>query len=88
MAVQAVAAEVFALDKGLVCCFLSGQVWKQTQRDIERERERELSTLFGVFQRPPTLVLVQKHRVIDGSRIVKQSGGVCATFRQDEGILL
>ena len=40
------------------------------------------------FQRPLTLILLQKHRDTIWSRIVIQIGGVCTTFCQEEGILL
>ena len=42
----------------------------------------------GVFQRPLTLILLQKYRDTNGSRIVIQIGGVHTTFSQEEGILL
>ena len=42
----------------------------------------------GVFQRPLTLILLQKYRSTNGRRIVIQIGGVYATFCQKEGILL
>ena len=42
----------------------------------------------GVFQRPLTLILLQKHRDTNGSRIVIQVGGVYTTLCQAEGILL
>ena len=42
----------------------------------------------GVFQRPLTLILPQKYRDTNGSRIVIQIGGVYTTFCQEEGILL
>ena len=44
--------------------------------------------LLGVFQRPLTLILLQKYRDANGSRIVIQSGGVYTTFCQEGGILL
>ena len=40
----------------------------------------------GVFQRPLTRILPQKHRDTNGSRIVIQIGGVYTTFCQAEGI--
>ena len=42
----------------------------------------------GVFQRPLTLILPQKYRDTNGSRIVIQIGGVYTTVCQEEGILL
>ena len=42
----------------------------------------------GVFQRPLTLILLQKYRDTNGSRIVIQIGGVYTTLCQEEGILL
>ena len=42
----------------------------------------------GVFQRPLTLILLQKYRDTNGRRIVIQIGGVYNTFCQEEGILL
>ena len=44
--------------------------------------------ILGVFQRPLTLILPQKYRDTNGSRIVIQIGGVYTTFCQEEGILL
>ena len=44
--------------------------------------------LQGVFQRPLTLILLQKYRDTNGSRIVIQIGGVETLFCQVEGILL
>ena len=46
------------------------------------------SAYLGVFQRPLTLILPQKYRDTNGSRIVIQIGGVYTTFCQEEGILL
>ena len=45
-------------------------------------------SIFWVFQRPLTLILLQKCRDINGSRIVIQIGGVYTTFCREEGILL
>ena len=42
----------------------------------------------GVFQRPLTRILLQKHRDTNRSHIVIQIGGVYTTFCQEEGILL
>ena len=42
----------------------------------------------GVFQRPLTLILLQKHRDTNGSRIVIPIGAVYTTFCQEEGVLL
>ena len=42
----------------------------------------------GVFQRPLTLILLQKYRDTNGRRIVIQIGGVYTTFCQKRGILL
>ena len=42
----------------------------------------------GVFQRPLTLILLQKHRDTNWSSIVIQMGGVQITSNQEEGILL
>ena len=42
----------------------------------------------GVFQRPLTLILLQKYHDTNGRRIVIQIGGVYTTFCQEEGILL
>ena len=42
----------------------------------------------GVFQRPLTLILLQKYRDTNGRHIVIQIGGVYTTFCQKEGILL
>ena len=42
----------------------------------------------GVFQRPLTLILLQKYRDTNGRRIVIQIGGVYTTFCQEKGILL
>ena len=42
----------------------------------------------GVFQRPLTLILLQKYRDTNGRRIVIQIGGVYSTFCQEEGMLL
>ena len=42
----------------------------------------------GVFQRPLTLILMQKYRDTNGRRIVIQIGGLHATFCPEEGILL
>ena len=41
----------------------------------------------GVFQQPLTLILPQKYRDTNGSRIVIQIGGVYTTFCQEKGIL-
>ena len=41
-----------------------------------------------MFQRPLTLILLQKYRDTNGRRIVIQIGGVYTTFCQEEGILL
>ena len=41
----------------------------------------------GVFQRPLTLILLQKHRDTNGRRIVIQIGGVYAPLCQEEGML-
>ena len=41
-----------------------------------------------MFQRPLTLILLQKYRDTNGRRIVIQIGGVYTTFCQKEGILL
>ena len=46
------------------------------------------SLSLGVFQRPLTLIRLQKYRDTNGRRIVIQIGGVYTTFRQKEGILL
>ena len=43
---------------------------------------------WGVFQRPLTLILLQKYRDTNGRRIVIQIGRVYAAFCQEEGILL
>ena len=40
----------------------------------------------GVYQRPLTRILLQKHCDTNGSRIVIQIGGLYTTFCQDEGI--
>ena len=40
-----------------------------------------------MFQRPLTLILLQKYRNTNGSCIVIQFGGVYTTFCQEEGIL-
>ena len=42
----------------------------------------------GVFQRPLTLILLQKYRDTNGRRIVIQIGGVYTTFCNREGIHL
>ena len=42
----------------------------------------------SVFQRSLTLVLLQKYRDANGSRIMIQTGGVYTTFCQEEGILV
>ena len=55
---------------------------QMTARDVTG-----LCVLLGVFQRPLTLVLLQKYRDTNGRRIVIQIGGVY-TFCQKEGILL
>ena len=44
--------------------------------------------MLGVFQRPLTLILLQKYRDTNGRRIAIQIGGVYTTFCQKEGILL
>ena len=44
--------------------------------------------IFGVSQRPLTLILPQKYRDANGRRIVIQIGGVYTTLCQREGILL
>ena len=44
--------------------------------------------IWGVSQRPLTLVLLQKYRDTNGGRLVIQIGGVYTTFCQEEGILL
>ena len=41
-----------------------------------------------MFQRPLTLILLQKYRDTNGSRIVIQTGGVHTTSCQEEGIFL
>ena len=41
-----------------------------------------------MFQRPLTLILLQKYRDTNGRRIVIQIGGVYTTFGQKEGMLL
>ena len=50
----------------------------------------EQTHVLKVFERRLTLILLQKYRDANGSRIVIQIGGVCiyATFCQEEGILL
>ena len=53
----------------------------------KEEKIQDIQSL-GVSQRPLTLILLQKHRDTNGRRIVIQIGGVCATFCQEEGILL
>ena len=40
--------------------------------------------MLGVFQRPLTLILLQKYRDTNGRRIVIQIGGVYTTFCQKE----
>ena len=47
-----------------------------------------LGSSLGVFQRPLTLILLQKYRDTNGSRIVIQIGGVYTTFCQKGGVLL
>ena len=47
-----------------------------------------LTLSLGVFQRSLTLILLQKYHDTNGSRTVIQSGGVYATFCQEESILL
>ena len=42
----------------------------------------------GMLQRPLSLILLQKYRDTNGSRVVIQIGGAYATFCQEEGILL
>ena len=42
----------------------------------------------GVSQRPLTLILLEKYRDTNGSRIAIQIGGVYTTFCQEESILL
>ena len=42
----------------------------------------------GVFQKPLTLILLQKYRDTNGRRIAIQIGGAYTTFCQEEGILL
>ena len=44
--------------------------------------------ILGVFQRPLTLILLQKNRDINGSPIMIQIGGVYTLSCQEEGILL
>ena len=44
--------------------------------------------VLGVFQRPLTLILLQKYRDTNGRRIAIRIGGVYTTFCQEEGILL
>ena len=44
--------------------------------------------ILGVFQRPLTLILLQKYRDRNGRRIVIQIGVVYTTFFQEGGILL
>ena len=56
-----------------------------SSHDIFQHRQRYV---LGVFQRPLTLILLQKYRDTNGSRIVMQIGGVYTTFCQKEGILL
>ena len=46
------------------------------------------SYTWGAFQRPLTVILLQKYRDTNGRRIVIQIGGVYTTFCQPEGILL
>ena len=59
------------------------------KRRKSRKRRRQLEQLqLGVFQRPLTLILLQKHRDTNGRRIAIQIGGVYTTFCQIEGILL
>ena len=51
--------------------------------------QRSLSYInMGVFQRPLTLILLQKYRDTNGTRIVIQIGGVYTTLCQEEGIVL
>ena len=45
------------------------------------------ATCLGVFQRPLTLILLQKYRDTNGRRIAIQIGGVYTTLSQGEGIL-
>ena len=42
----------------------------------------------GVIQRPLTLILLQKYRDTNESRIMIQIGGVYTTFCQEEGLRL
>ena len=50
-------------------------------------RERPWVESLGVFQRPLTLILLQKQRDTNGRRIVIQIGGVYTTLCQEKGIL-
>ena len=52
-----------------------------------KKHSKKKQFLLGVFQRPPTLILLQKYRDTNGRRIVIQIGGVHTTFCQVEGIL-
>ena len=54
----------------------------------DRHSLLELFLSWGVFQRPLTLILLQKHCDTSGRRIVIQIDGVYTTFCQKEGILL
>ena len=50
--------------------------------------KRGVSLWGGEFQRPLTLILLQKYRDTNGSRIAIQIGAVHTTLCQEEGILL
>ena len=56
-------------------------------RDLESSHCQHHHLHLGVFQRPLTLMLVQKYRDTNGSRIMRQTG-VYTTFCQEEGALL
>ena len=44
--------------------------------------------ILGMFQHPLTLILLQRHRDTNGTRMVIQIGGVYTTFCQEQGVLL
>ena len=45
-------------------------------------------SIWGAFQQPLTVILVQKHCDINGNRVVIHMGGVYTTSNQGKGTLL
>ena len=74
--------------KALLFPTLLNKVQTRECKGCKRGTTRNFLHSSGVFQRPLTLILLQKYRHTNGSRVVIQIGGVYTTFCQEEGILL